>query len=185
MELWGRHLFYDVPSFTLICSDHRHKDYLFQKRLAKKLPMDSFRFDFRYTHTNLSSLLCPNNLLSGNHETPGPWNMSAFENDIEDLTAVASFLNKELGYTVTMVIGHSRGSIVAFKWVCTQPEARGIKYFVNCSGRYRMWVSTLIPFPSLTFIYKLPLQFSKRMRSKPSPPSPHPNHLARSSPQFN
>ena len=25
----------------------RHKDYLFQKRLAKALPIDSFRFDFR------------------------------------------------------------------------------------------------------------------------------------------
>lgn len=25
----------------------RHKDYLFQKKLAKALPMDSFRFDFR------------------------------------------------------------------------------------------------------------------------------------------
>jgi hypothetical protein len=31
-------------------SYHRrsHKDYLFQKRLAHRLPMDSFRFDFRY-----------------------------------------------------------------------------------------------------------------------------------------
>ena len=28
----------------------RHKDYLFQKRLAQSLPMDSLRFDFRYGH---------------------------------------------------------------------------------------------------------------------------------------
>lgn len=26
----------------------RHKDYIFQKRLALRLPIDSFRFDFRY-----------------------------------------------------------------------------------------------------------------------------------------
>lgn len=26
----------------------RHKDYLFQKKLAESLPLDSFRFDFRY-----------------------------------------------------------------------------------------------------------------------------------------
>ena len=25
----------------------RHKDYLYQKRLARELPLDSFRFDFR------------------------------------------------------------------------------------------------------------------------------------------
>lgn len=26
----------------------RHKNYLYQKRLALRLPIDSFRFDFRY-----------------------------------------------------------------------------------------------------------------------------------------
>ncbi|KIJ54913.1 hypothetical protein M422DRAFT_24793 [Sphaerobolus stellatus SS14] len=98
-----------------------HKDYLFQKRLAKKLPMDSFRFDFR-----------------GNHETPGTWNMSAFGNDIADVDAVVKFLHNELGYKVDMVIGHSRGAIVAFKWTCSTPEGRAISYFVNCSGRHRM-----------------------------------------------
>ncbi|KAF8517416.1 Alpha/Beta hydrolase protein [Hysterangium stoloniferum] len=98
-----------------------HKNYLFQKRLAKLLPMDSFRFDFR-----------------GNHETPGPWNMSAFENDLADLRAVVAYLTKELGYAIDMVVGHSRGSIIGFKWICTAPEGPNVSYFVNCSGRFRM-----------------------------------------------
>lgn len=33
-----------LPQTTRI----RHKDYIFQKRLALRLPIDSFRFDFRY-----------------------------------------------------------------------------------------------------------------------------------------
>ncbi|KAF8574331.1 ectomycorrhiza-regulated esterase [Ramaria rubella] len=98
-----------------------HKNYLFQKRLAKILPMDSFRFDFR-----------------GNHETPGPWNMSYFENDLADLRAVVAFLTSQLGYTIDVVIGHSRGSLIAYKWICTAPEGQTVSAFVNVSARYRM-----------------------------------------------
>ncbi|KAF8496097.1 ectomycorrhiza-regulated esterase [Gautieria morchelliformis] len=98
-----------------------HKDYLFQKRLAKLLPMDSFRFDFR-----------------GNHETPGNWNMAGFEEDLQDLSAVVAFLTSQLGYSIDMLVGHSRGSIVAFKWICTAPEGPRVSAFVNVAGRYRM-----------------------------------------------
>jgi len=98
-----------------------HKDYLFQRRLALKLPLDSFRFDFR-----------------GSHETPGIWGQGALEEDLEDLRVVARHLQEDMGYVVTAVVGHSRGSIVGMRWVCTAPEARGVTTFVNASGRYRM-----------------------------------------------
>lgn len=98
-----------------------HKDYLYQKRLAKMLPIDSFRFDFR-----------------GNHETGGPWNIYDFASDVIDIRVVVAFLSKELGYTVDMVVAHSRGSISSFKWVASTPEGRNISYYVNCAGRFRM-----------------------------------------------
>ncbi|GJE97189.1 alpha/beta hydrolase [Phanerochaete sordida] len=98
-----------------------HKDYLFLKRLALRLPMDSFRFDFR-----------------GNFESPGPWRMGAFDNDVEDLEAVVAYLTSQLGYVIDLLVGHSRGVVTAFRWMCTAKEAAGVRGFVNVSGRYRM-----------------------------------------------
>ncbi|KAF7299468.1 Peptidase-S9 domain-containing protein [Mycena indigotica] len=97
-----------------------HKDYLFQRRLAQRLPLDSFRFDFR-----------------GNHETPGDWHYGSFQSDVDDLFAVGRFLESK-GYIITAVVGHSRGSIVGQRWICTAPEARNVTTFVNASARYRM-----------------------------------------------
>lgn len=48
MALWGKR---SLPIFGAFFDKARvdsHKDYLFQKRLAKLLSMDSFRFDFRW-----------------------------------------------------------------------------------------------------------------------------------------
>ncbi|KAF7325189.1 Peptidase-S9 domain-containing protein [Mycena kentingensis (nom. inval.)] len=97
-----------------------HKDYLFQKRLAQRLPLDSFRFDFR-----------------GNHESPGTTRYGAFQDDVEDLFVVGRFL-RAMGYVITLVVGHSRGSVCAMRWLCTAPEATSVSAFVNASGRYRM-----------------------------------------------
>lgn len=66
--------------------------------------------------------------------------MSAFENDVEDLCAVVGFLTSQLGYSIDMLVGHSRGALVAYKWICTAPEGASISAFVNVSGRYRMEV---------------------------------------------
>ncbi|EIN12490.1 ectomycorrhiza-regulated esterase [Punctularia strigosozonata HHB-11173 SS5] len=99
----------------------RHKDYLYQRGLAQRLPLDSFRFDFR-----------------GNHETPGTWNTGALAEDVEDLQVVADYLIKEFGYVIDLLVGHSRGSIIGYRWVCTAEEAKTVRGFVNCSGRYRM-----------------------------------------------
>ncbi|GLB38189.1 putative ectomycorrhiza-regulated esterase [Lyophyllum shimeji] len=98
-----------------------HKDYLFQKRLALKLPIDSFRFDFR-----------------GNHETPGAWRQGALEEDLVDLSVVVEYLKANYGYVVDLVVGHSRGSLVGMRWVCTTEDGKNISGFVNASGRYRM-----------------------------------------------
>ncbi|KAG9006117.1 hypothetical protein FRB94_000942 [Tulasnella sp. JGI-2019a] len=98
-----------------------HKDYLFQKRLAKRLPMDSCRFDFR-----------------GNHETGGKWSIGGLADDVEDIKAVVRYLTTVLGYTVALVIGHSRGSVTGMKWASTTAEGSAILGYVNVAGRYRM-----------------------------------------------
>lgn len=98
-----------------------HKDYLFQKRLAAKIPLDSFRFDFR-----------------GNHESGGTWKQGALHEDLEDLQAVVDYLKAHYGYVVELVVGHSRGSIIAFRWIATSEDGKKVGAYVNASGRYRM-----------------------------------------------
>ncbi|KAJ7600261.1 Alpha/Beta hydrolase protein [Mycena floridula] len=98
-----------------------HKDYLFQKRLSARLMMDSFRFDFR-----------------GNHETPGRWGQGALRNDVEDLVVVTRYLEQQYGYSVDLIVGHSRGSIAAMSWICTTEAGKKVSGFVNVAGRYRM-----------------------------------------------
>ena len=91
-----------------------HKDYLHQKLLARSLPIDSFRFDFRFvlpvsscrsSFTNfylfsLSAVDSPR----GNHETPGEWSMAAFPRDVDDLRVVAKHLRDELNYEIDMIV---------------------------------------------------------------------------------
>jgi uncharacterized protein len=109
--------------------------------------MDSFRFDFRYVC--LSPYLILNALKlkpflgwsRGNHETGGTWKQGALSEDLVDLKAVVAYLKFTYGYVVDLVVGHSRGSIVAMRWICTTEEGRNISGFVNASGRYRMAVS--------------------------------------------
>ncbi|KAI9573500.1 Alpha/Beta hydrolase protein [Boletus coccyginus] len=98
-----------------------HKDYLFQKRLALRLPFDSFRFDFR-----------------GNHESGGQWRQGGIADDVEDLVAVVAYLRSTYGYEVDMVVGHSRGSVVGMYWLCTAEDGKRVRALVNVSGRYRM-----------------------------------------------
>ena len=98
-----------------------HKDYLWQKSLAHRLPIDSFRFDFR-----------------SNHESGGSWNYAGFLNEVRDLEAVVRFLNFGSQYRVDTIIAHSRGSIVAFRWLCTSPMAGQVRSYVNINARFRM-----------------------------------------------
>jgi alpha-beta hydrolase superfamily lysophospholipase len=80
-------------------------------------------------------------LNSGNHETPGTWRQGALEDDMVDLTVVVEYLKATYGYVIDLVVGHSRGSLVGMRWVCTSEDGKNISGFVNASGRYRMRVS--------------------------------------------
>lgn len=99
-----------------------------------------------------SSLQNTDNELSGNHETPGTWRQGALEEDLIDLLAVVEYLKTNFGYAIDLVVGHSRGSVVAMRWICTSEDGRNISAFVNVSGRYRMHVSTMLFMSSLSFI---------------------------------
>ncbi|KAK0213520.1 Alpha/Beta hydrolase protein [Armillaria fumosa] len=98
-----------------------HKDYLYHKLLARRLPLDSFRFDFR-----------------GCHETPGTWRQDGLEDEVADISVVVDYLEKTFGYQVDLIVGHSRASIVAFRWLCTTEAGKKVSGFVNISGRYRL-----------------------------------------------
>lgn len=98
-----------------------HKDYLFQKKLAHRLPIDSFRFDFR-----------------GNFESTGSMRLGGFLDDVVDISAVVEYLVKEFGYQIDLVIGHSRGVVSGLRWMCISEEGKNVRGFVNVSGRYRM-----------------------------------------------
>ncbi|KAJ8523255.1 hypothetical protein ONZ45_g286 [Pleurotus djamor] len=74
----------------------------------------------------------------GNHETGGTWKQGAIHEDIEDIKLVVEHLKTKYGYVIDLVVGHSRGSIAGFHWMCTSPEGLSVGAFVNASGRYRM-----------------------------------------------
>lgn len=61
-------------------------------------------------------------------------------NDVEDIQIVVNYLSTTYGYKVDLVVGHSRGSIVAMRWMCTTNEGQQVSAFVNLSGRYRTQV---------------------------------------------
>ena len=55
-----------------------------------------------------------------------------------DVDVVVKYLKSKYGYIVTMMVSHSRGSVVAMGFLCSYEDAANVKYFVNVSGRYRM-----------------------------------------------
>lgn len=89
---------------------------------------------------------------SGNHETPGIWRQGALTDDVVDLSTVVTYLtNGQFGYEVDLLVGHSRGSVVAFHWLCTSEEGKRVSGFVNVSGRYRMGVRSCLYFSLPSF----------------------------------
>ena len=78
-------------------------------------------------------------VLSGNHETPGRYAYyGPLALDVVDIDVVVKYLKSKYGYVVTMMVSHSRGSVVTMRYLCTYEDAANVKYFVNVSGRYRM-----------------------------------------------
>jgi len=98
-----------------------HKNSIFQPKLCDKLPMDSFRFDFR-----------------GNAESPASWSISGFDRDIEDLEIVAEWLMRERNYNVDLVIGHSRGALTTMRWITLHQKTLHVRRFIPITPRYRM-----------------------------------------------
>lgn len=65
--------------------------------------------------------------------------VGGMKQDVEDLKTVVSYLQNNFGYVVDIVIAHSRGGLVAFNWMCTEPQqVKDVTGFVNVSARYRM-----------------------------------------------
>ena len=94
--------------------------------------------------------------LSGSHETPGQYTHGDFNSDIVDLDVVVKHLESKYGYVVTMMVSHSRASMVTIPYLCTHREvAANVECFVNVSGRYRMVKSIMvIIFGNLRFILR-------------------------------
>ena len=67
--------------------------------------------------------------------------MGGFEDDYRDICSAVAYLTSKFGYVIDLVVGHSRGSVAAMRWVCLSEEGQGVRGFVNASGRYRMRVS--------------------------------------------
>ncbi|KAI9277865.1 protein-tyrosine phosphatase-like protein [Sporodiniella umbellata] len=96
-----------------------HKDYLYQRLLAEKLPYSTFRFDFR-----------------GNGESTGEPGYANMAEDVEDIYTVANYFENQLGYEIYAIIGHSRGSTAGFKYAtsCEKP----LSFYINVAGRFNM-----------------------------------------------
>lgn len=77
----------------------------------------------------------------GNHETGGSFKQGKLRDDVADLEVVVEYLKNKLGYKIDMLVGHSRGSVVALHWICKSEDGRNVSAMVNASGRYRMNVS--------------------------------------------
>jgi len=86
---------------------------------------------------------------SGSHESDGKWKQGALDEDVVDVQVVVDYLKANYGYIIDLVVGHSRGSIVSFRWLCTSEDGEKVSAFVNASGRYRMGVG--IGFPIVYF----------------------------------
>ncbi|KAG7439685.1 uncharacterized protein BT62DRAFT_983375 [Guyanagaster necrorhizus] len=105
----------------LALADISHKDYLFLRRLATTLPMDaSLRLSVRH------------------FESPGIWRQTSLEQDVLDLHVVTEYLTTYFGYHIDLIVAHSRGTILAVRWLCTTEEGKSVSGFVNVSGRYRI-----------------------------------------------
>ncbi|KAF8631027.1 hypothetical protein AX15_002638 [Amanita polypyramis BW_CC] len=98
-----------------------HKNYLYQRRLAERFPLDSFRFDFR-----------------GNNESTGEWKYCDVIGSAADIQHVIDYLESTFGYMPQVIIGHSLGSLASFYWICHTSSGQRLPAFVHVSGRYRM-----------------------------------------------
>lgn len=106
-----------------------HKNQCYHRALAEALPIDSYRFDFR-----------------GNGDSKGDWIMGNLANDVNDLSSVVHHLHHNEGYTVDLIVGHSRGSMVSWMYLSRSHEELSkdlgedayVPNFISVSGRWQM-----------------------------------------------
>ncbi|KAI8803959.1 tyrosine phosphatase family-domain-containing protein [Cladochytrium replicatum] len=97
-----------------------HKDYLYQKALAKALEYPSFRFDFRS---------------NGESSHPERTNdtFKYFREDTEDLNVVIDVLLSHK-WRIFAMVAHSRGAAIMYRAVFPRPHI--CRFLVNVSGRF-------------------------------------------------
>ncbi|GBC08817.1 hypothetical protein RclHR1_00840018 [Rhizophagus clarus] len=95
-----------------------HKNFSFQPKLARELPFDTFRFDFRgYGESDFVSI-----------------DYGSSESEINDIDTVVKYLEREYGYQLHAIIGHSMGNISAYNYATR--IRRNIPHLVAISARY-------------------------------------------------
>lgn len=108
-----------TPPIALIAHGFAgHKDYIYQRLLARSLPLISFRFDFTSC---------------GDSQVDGSYNRD-FVSDHQDLSAISAYF--ENTHTITHIIGHSRGSLAMLLWAASKAPLT-IRYIINCASRFR------------------------------------------------
>ena len=66
------------------------------------------------------------------------------EEDVLDLRIITDYLKAHFGYQFDLVIGHSRGAVLAIRWLCTSEDGKKVSGFVIVSATYRMKVRILL-----------------------------------------
>ncbi len=62
------------------------------------------------------------------------------EDDLRDLRIITDYLKAHFGYQIDLVIGRSRGAILAVRWLCTSEDGKKVSGFVIVSATYRKQV---------------------------------------------
>ncbi|KAI9595750.1 tyrosine phosphatase family-domain-containing protein [Syncephalis fuscata] len=125
---------------VILCHGYQgHKNYLFLPKLARELPFDTFRFDFR-----------------GNGGSEGEFTLGGFSDEVNDLECAVDYLIKEHNYDVYAIVGHSRGSVAGLTYAVIHGDK--IPHVVNISARFDF--SDMIPTEDQLNLLKQPLQTS-------------------------
>ncbi|KAJ1543476.1 hypothetical protein HK096_008460 [Nowakowskiella sp. JEL0078] len=113
----------DQNTDQLINNGNGHKNYLFFPLLASKLPMTSFRFDFR------------GNGESDLGDKPEEDNYERILDEVDDLNLIVNYFISR-NWKINTVLGHSRGGSICFLAALQRPFL--FRNIVNISGRFFM-----------------------------------------------
>ncbi|KAK0193108.1 hypothetical protein F5146DRAFT_1120774 [Armillaria mellea] len=102
----------------------RHKDHLFLKQLASTLPMDTFCFDFRYPFGIHFFIYGIAQHFDIPEDTLSPLRYGVRKKWKKNLRIVTDYLKVHFGCQIDLVIGHSRGAVLAIRWLCTSEDGK-------------------------------------------------------------